>query len=81
MSSSPANAVPAPKPAERGTDIVTVQDLTMAFGSNVVQHDLNFGVRSGEILVIMGGSGCGNASRVTIRIGARICDAARSKVS
>ena len=38
---------------------IQVQDLTMAFGDFVVQHDLNFTVDRGDIFIIMGGSGCG----------------------
>ena len=36
---------------------IEVSDLTMAFGSNVIQRDLNFSVYRGDIFVIMGGSG------------------------
>ena len=38
---------------------ITVTDLTMAYGSFVIQHDLNFTVKAGEIFILMGGSGCG----------------------
>ena len=38
---------------------IIVKDLTMAFGSFVLMHDLNFTVRRGDIFTIMGGSGCG----------------------
>ncbi len=41
---------------------ITVRDLTMAFGSFVLMHDLNFVVRRGDIFVIMGGSGCGKST-------------------
>ena len=58
----------APTPAAPAA-IVTVKDVTMAFGANVVQHDLNFGVHSGEILVIMGGSGCGKSTLLRHMIG------------
>jgi len=40
---------------------INVLDLDMAFDNYVVQRDLNFAVRTGEIFVIMGGSGCGKS--------------------
>ena len=40
---------------------ITVRDLTMAFGSFVLMHDLNFTVNRSDIFIIMGGSGCGRA--------------------
>jgi phospholipid/cholesterol/gamma-HCH transport system ATP-binding protein len=53
------NPVP---PADRRPPHITVRDLTMAFGSFVVMHDLNFVIRRGDIFVIMGGSGCGKST-------------------
>lgn len=41
---------------------ITVRDLTLAYGSFVIQHDLNFTVRRGEIFIVMGGSGCGKST-------------------
>lgn len=46
-----------------------VQDLTMAYGSFVIQHDLNFTVRRGDIFIIMGGSGCGKSTLLNHLIG------------
>jgi len=48
---------------------ITVQDLTMAYGSFVIQHDLNFSIKRGEIFVIMGGSGCGKSTLMRHMIG------------
>lgn len=48
---------------------ITVQDLTMAYGSLVVMRDLNFEIRDGEIFVIMGGSGCGKSTLLRHLIG------------
>ena len=42
--------------------ILTVEDVTLAYGSFVVMRDLTFDVRRGEIFVIMGGSGCGKST-------------------
>ena len=48
---------------------IRVQDLTMAYGSFVLQRDLSFTVARGDILVIMGGSGCGTSGPVRHLIG------------
>ena len=48
---------------------ITVRDLTMAYGSFVLMHDLNFVVRRGSIFVIMGGSGCGKSTLLKHLIG------------
>jgi phospholipid/cholesterol/gamma-HCH transport system ATP-binding protein len=41
---------------------ITVKDLTLSYGSYVVQHDLNFTINRGEVFIIMGGSGCGKST-------------------
>lgn len=41
---------------------IEVRNLTMAYGSFVLMHDLNFTVRQGDIFVIMGASGCGKST-------------------
>ncbi len=48
---------------------ITVSDLTMAYGDFVIQRDLNFTVRRGEIFIIMGGSGCGKSTLLRHLIG------------
>jgi len=48
---------------------IEVQDLTMAFGSHVVQRDVHFDIRRGEIFVIMGDSGCGKSTLMRHMIG------------
>ena len=48
---------------------IAVADLTMAYGSFVIQRDLNFTVRRGEIFIIMGGSGCGKSTLLRSLIG------------
>ena len=48
---------------------ITVQNLTMAYGSYVIQRDLNFEINQGEIFVIMGGSGCGKSTLLRHLIG------------
>jgi phospholipid/cholesterol/gamma-HCH transport system ATP-binding protein len=49
--------------------VITVRDLTMAYGDFVLQQDLNFAVRRGDIFVIMGGSGCGKSTLLRHMIG------------
>ena len=41
---------------------IEVKDLTMAYGSFVIQHDLTFTINHGDIFIIMGGSGCGKST-------------------
>jgi phospholipid/cholesterol/gamma-HCH transport system ATP-binding protein len=48
---------------------IQVQGLTLAFGSHVVQRDIEFDVRRGEIFVIMGDSGCGKSTLMRHMIG------------
>jgi phospholipid/cholesterol/gamma-HCH transport system ATP-binding protein len=48
---------------------ISVRHLTMAFGSFVVMRDLNFEVRRGSIVFIMGGSGCGKSTLLRHMIG------------
>ncbi|HTY54290.1 MAG TPA: ATP-binding cassette domain-containing protein [Candidatus Binataceae bacterium] len=48
---------------------IEVRDLTMAYGSFVLMHDLNFTVRRSEIFVIMGGSGSGKSTLLRHLIG------------
>lgn len=48
---------------------ISVSDLTMAYGSFVIQRDLNFEVRRGDIFVIMGGSGCGKSTLLKHMLG------------
>jgi len=54
------------KPA---TSAIVVDNLTMAFGDYVVQRDVSFTVKRGEIFVIMGGSGCGKSTLLRSMIG------------
>ncbi len=49
--------------------LITVTNLTMAYGSFVLQRELNFTVRQGDIFVIMGDSGCGKSTLLRHMIG------------
>ena len=48
---------------------ITVDHLTMAYGDFVIQRDLNFTVRRGEVFIIMGASGCGKSTLLKTMIG------------
>lgn len=48
---------------------IVVRNLDMAFGGFVVQRDVSFTVRRGEIFVIMGDSGCGKSTMLKHMIG------------
>jgi phospholipid/cholesterol/gamma-HCH transport system ATP-binding protein len=48
---------------------IVVRNLTMAYGSFVIQRDLTFTVQRGEIFIIMGGSGCGKSTLLRHLIG------------
>ena len=48
---------------------IEVHDLTMAYGSFIIQRDLTFTVRRGDIFIIMGGSGCGKSTLLKHLIG------------
>jgi phospholipid/cholesterol/gamma-HCH transport system ATP-binding protein len=48
---------------------IEVRDLTMAYGSFVIQSDLNFNINHGDVFVIMGGSGCGKSTLLKHMLG------------
>lgn len=48
---------------------ISVRGLTMAYGSRLIQRDLNFDVNRGDIFVIMGGSGCGKSTLLKHMLG------------
>ena len=48
---------------------IEVNDLTMAYGSFVIQRDLTFAINRGDIFIIMGGSGCGKSTLLRHLIG------------
>ena len=48
---------------------ITIHEVTMAYGSFVIQHDLNFSIKPGAIFIIMGGSGCGKSTLLRHLIG------------
>jgi phospholipid/cholesterol/gamma-HCH transport system ATP-binding protein len=48
---------------------IEVRGLTMGYGERVVQRDVSFTVRRGEIFVIMGDSGCGKSTLMRHMVG------------
>jgi phospholipid/cholesterol/gamma-HCH transport system ATP-binding protein len=48
---------------------IEVRGLTMGYGERVVQQDVSFRVRRGEIFVIMGDSGCGKSTLMRHMVG------------
>ncbi len=50
---------------------ISVENVTMAFGSFVLQRNLTFTINAGDIFIIMGGSGCGKSSLLRHLIGLR----------
>lgn len=48
---------------------ITVDNLSMAYGNFLIQHDLNFTVNRGDVFIVMGGSGCGKSTLLMHMIG------------
>jgi phospholipid/cholesterol/gamma-HCH transport system ATP-binding protein len=57
---------------------IEVRNLDMAYGERVIQRDLTFTVRRGDIFIIMGGSGCGKSTLLRHLIG--LIEPARGEV-
>jgi len=51
------------------TPHLDIRNLTMAYGDVVIQKNLNFTVKHGEVFVIMGGSGCGKSTLLRHLVG------------
>jgi phospholipid/cholesterol/gamma-HCH transport system ATP-binding protein len=49
--------------------VITVENLTMGFGDDIILQDVGFEVFKGEIFVIVGGSGCGKSTLLKNMIG------------
>ena len=48
---------------------IRVNQLTMAYGDFVIQHDLSFDINRGDVFIVMGGSGCGKSTLLNHLIG------------
>lgn len=48
---------------------ISVDNLTMKYGDFLIQRDLTFDIKRGDIFVIMGGSGCGKSTLLKHLVG------------
>ena len=51
------------------TPIIEARDLTVGYGSYVVQKDLNFTINRQDVFIIMGPSGCGKSTLLRVLVG------------
>src|SRR5271166_4665571 len=59
-----------PRLADPGvTPLLSLRDVTLAFGPKVIQQNLSFDVRRGSIFAVMGGSGCGKSTVLKSMVG------------
>jgi len=64
------NSASDPAAATASSDVhIDVRDVTLQHGDRVIQRDLNFAIKRGDIFVIMGGSGCGKSTLLKHMIG------------
>ena len=49
--------------------VLAVDDLQLSFGETVIQRDLTFRVRRGDVFIIMGPSGCGKSTLLRHLVG------------
>ncbi|MDF4897588.1 ATP-binding cassette domain-containing protein, partial [Vibrio parahaemolyticus] len=55
--------------SQQADDAVVVAGLKMGYGDKILLENTSFNVKRGEILVILGGSGCGKSSLMKHIIG------------
>ena len=46
-----------------------ISGFTVAYGENVIMHDVSFSVNKEDIFIIMGGSGCGKSTLLSVLTG------------
>lgn len=49
--------------------MIDVKNLTVAYGTKLIQQNLTFSVKQKDIFIIMGGSGCGKSSLLRVLMG------------
>jgi phospholipid/cholesterol/gamma-HCH transport system ATP-binding protein len=50
-------------------NIIIVENLVAGYGDNIILSGVSFGIRRGEIFIILGGSGCGKSTLLKYMIG------------
>jgi phospholipid/cholesterol/gamma-HCH transport system ATP-binding protein len=60
---------PTQIPTREAEAAIVVEEVDIAYGDFVIQRNLDFAVRRGEIFVIMAGSGCGKTTVMRTMIG------------
>jgi len=58
-----------PEPAPTSAPIITLRDVTLAYGPKLIQRDISMAVRRGSVFAVMGGSGCGKSTVLRSMIG------------
>jgi phospholipid/cholesterol/gamma-HCH transport system ATP-binding protein len=76
--SSPAGLAAPDAPAAPAEAQIVGRDLVLSYGERVIQRDLDFTVRRGDIFIVMGGSGCGKSTLLRHMIG--LLEPARGEV-
>ncbi len=46
-----------------------IKQMTVAYGDNVIMHDVSFTVNKEDVFIIMGGSGCGKSTLLSVLTG------------
>jgi phospholipid/cholesterol/gamma-HCH transport system ATP-binding protein len=64
-----AQAIAAPVDRPAGDVVVRVEGLEARYGDRIILHDVSLDVRSGEIMVVMGGSGSGKSTLLRHMLG------------
>lgn len=57
--------------------VCTAQHITKAYRENVLFHDLNFSIRSGQRIALMGPNGCGKTTLLKIILGQEKADSGK----
>ncbi len=64
-----ASDAPALDPGLPPAPILTLSDITLAYGPKLIQRGISMAVRRGSVFAVMGGSGCGKSTVLRSMIG------------